>query len=494
MPGAAAYALHRPSVSHPAWSRRTVAAAAVVLALGAAAGALAAVQPIWAVAPFAVLALVAFAFLAPVAHLTALLIMTVVVGYALQHKFGSHLIPSDALLLTGLLRAGVVLARKRLEPRRLAVLCLTVAFAVGTILQVVHGLRAGYDSSTAGQDGRILLGFAALVIAMPILDEPDGRRRLGRCLVIVGLLLALWGLATWALGISLGSNVDVGVRSTSGSAGAGLGSGQLHGGLYGYPVAVIMGAAVLIAARGVRGLTRWALIAVVALNAMCIVLTYERTFWVTTLVALVFVIAKAGRGRRLRAVVAILGTALMVLALLYTLLPSDLGAIEARVLTLGQASDLNTVRYRAVETGFLLQKVEARPLLGWGAGDTLYWGQPWELVPPTATWFAHNGYLWVIWKFGAFVAALLFLLLAWAIASRAPPERDPKMRAFRVGAQGGLLLLLLSSVTFPSFNSLTITATMGVLMAICFMPRERPERRLPRSTATAASNGRCCVW
>ena len=40
--------------------------------------------------------------------LTLYLLMTAVVGYALQHKLGSHVLPSDALLLTGLLRGAVV--------------------------------------------------------------------------------------------------------------------------------------------------------------------------------------------------------------------------------------------------------------------------------------------------------------------------------------------------------------------------------------------------
>jgi hypothetical protein len=122
------------------------------------------------------------------------------------------------------------------------------------------------------------------------------------------------------------------------------------------------------------------------------------------------------------------------------------------------------------ETRHVLDKVKARPLLGSGLGDTIYWGQPWAQLSPKATWFAHNGYLWLIWKTGVFAAVLLFGLLAWAVLSRAPPEQDPAMRSFRVAAQGGLLVLLLSSVTFPSFNSLSITATMGVLMAVCFMP------------------------
>ena len=42
----------------------------------------------------------------------------------------------------------------------------------------------------------------------------------------------------------------------------------------------------------------------------------------------------------------------------------------------------------------------------------------------------------------------------------------------RGGAQATLLLLLVASITFPAFNALGITAVMGLLVALCFAPRE----------------------
>jgi hypothetical protein len=174
----------------------------------------------------------------------------------------------------------------------------------------------------------------------------------------------------------------------------------------------------------------------------------------------------------------------VLLGLLATVSPRNFSKMEARVMTLGQVSSDSSVRYRVVETGLVLhQKVQANPVAGWGLGDTLYWGQPWAQVPPRAQWFTHNGYLWVIWKVGVIQALLLFALLASAIALPALPEADPGKRAMRVAAQGGMLVLLLSSVTFPSFNSITITSVMGVLLAICFMSRSQRRREAPRPVA-----------
>jgi O-Antigen ligase len=442
---------------------------------------MATLQPKIALALVGGAALVAFAFLMPTTHLMLLVFLTAVVGYQLQHRLGSHLLPSDAVLLTGLLRAFVTLAGKRLEPRRVAAMCLITAFAVATILQVVHGLRAGHNSSQTGDEGRALLGFATLLIAMSILDEPGGQQRLSQGLIAIGLLLGLWGLITWGLGISLGENVDVGLRQNAGFATSG--HGQLHGGLYGYPVAVIMSATALLAGHAGRGVRRGCIVAVLILSLTCLALTYERTFWLTTVVTLGFVAVKMGRGRRLRAAVTIMASGIALLGFIATVSPTTLSAMERRALSLGQYSSDSSVRYRVVETGHVLDKIKAKPLIGWGTGDTIYWGQVWEQVPPKANWFAHNGYLWVMWKVGLVAALFLFALLGWAVALRAPPERDPVRRTLRVAAQGGLVVLLLSSVTFPSFNSLSITAVMGVLMGICFMPTVLARREAVRSAS-----------
>lgn len=457
---------------------RTPALVAGLMVIAALAGAGAAVNPVYALAPFGALALVLLAFMAPVTHLMLLLGTTTIIGYSLQHQLGSHLLPSDALLLTGLLRASVVMVKQRLGPVRLAVVSLMALFAIATILQALHGLHAGYNSSQVGDEARDLLGFGAFLIATPILSEANGAARLGRGLVVVGLALGLWGLLTWMLGISLGENVDVGLRSSVNFATSG--SGQLHGGLYGYPVAVIMSAAVLLSDR-MPGHWRWPCLAVLCVNLVDLALTYERTFWLTTAVTVGFVVVKMGRGRRLRAAVRVLVTALIMLGVLATVSPGNFSKMEARVMTLGQATTDSSVRYRVVETDLVLHdKAQVKPLVGWGLGDTLYWGQPWAQVPPRAQWFTHNGYLWVIWKVGVIQAALLFALLVWAVARPVPPEADPGRRALRVAAQGGLLVLLLSSVAFPSFNSITITSVMGVLLAICFMPRGRPPARAAR--------------
>jgi len=439
-------------------------------ALAAAVGAIAAVQPLALALPIAAALLVALAFLAPVTQLTLLLVTTAVIGDTLQRQVTGHLLLSDALLLTGLFRAGVVSLGQRIEPRRLAVAALAVTFMAAVLLQLVHGLHTGSDPSYAAAEARALVGFGALIVAMPIVADPLGRKRLARALALVGLLLGVWGLLQWALGITGGDSLGFGLRSGSDSVLAG--KGQLHGGLYGYPVAVVMSAGVLL--TGVRSVpARLFLFIVFLTNLACLLLTYERTFWLTTIIGVAFVIAKAGPGRRFRAAVSALAVGVLLLGVMAIAAPAAVTALRERVVSLGHTSTSDSVRWRVVETQHLIdQKLKPRPLLGWGLGNFLHWGQPWLQVRPRSTWFAHNGYLWMVWKTGVFVTALLLALLGWAVLARGAPEGGDFMRVFRNASQGGLLTLLLSSVTFPSFNSVAITAVMGVLVAICFAPQK----------------------
>jgi hypothetical protein len=78
--------------------------------------------------------------------------------------------------------------------------------------------------------------------------------------------------------------------------------------------------------------------------------------------------------------------------------------------------------------------------------------------------------LWLAWKLGIPAALLLWLVLAAAIVRRQPLLKDVLLRGVVDGSQAALLGLVVTSVTFPSFNQLSITSTMGLLMALCLYP------------------------
>ncbi|HEX2413514.1 MAG TPA: oligosaccharide flippase family protein [Solirubrobacteraceae bacterium] len=467
-------AIGRPVGAAPKWRGRR-ALPGLAIAAAAAIGIAAALQPRMAVALVGGALLLALPFVAPVAHLTLLLLVTTIVPFDVQNAlaFGGGpgspgLLPSDVLLVGGLARAVLVLLDTRLERRTRWMLAGLVALLGLAVLQAFHGVRAGYDAGTTGAELRVLLGFGAAIIAVPLLRDPAARARLSAGLLVVGLAVGAWGLVQWTVELPFTAAQDAGVRA--GVRFTTEGRGQIQGGLFAFPVAVVMGVAALLS-HEVRSLRiRGLLVAIVALNTVDLLRTYERTFWVATAVALAFLALRATPAQRMRALA--LGPALVAVALVGMALaaPRDLAAARERLASLVEFSSDLSVRYRVTETRTVIRAIEERPVAGAGLGAAILWGRPYEGVRPTTETFAHNGYLWLVWKLGAPAAALLVVLLVAAVLSRGPPATTTA-GALRAGGQAGLLLLLIASVTFPAFNALGITAAMGVLVALCAAPR-----------------------
>jgi hypothetical protein len=456
--------------------RRMDPAALLLLPAGLLLGALTGVDSkLGAGALFAVAAL-ALAWLAPVAHLTLLITLTSIVPFSILNAYsigggtGSPgLAATDLLLATGLSRALWLLAQDRLPPRQVALFLGTVLFVVIVALQGLHGILAGNAVNSAGTETRELLGFGSAAIALPILNDPAGRRRLMTALLIVGLALGLWGMAQWTLNLSYGATNDVGVRA--GVAETTGGRGQLYGGLFGFPIAVVVGFAALLAGGRLRPRTRLAVVALVALNGIAVLLTYERTFWLVTAVACAYVALRAGRPHRARALLAAPLVLVLVLVPLTLLEPSAVTAAGQRLLSLGGYANDPAIDYRLRESRAVLDRIRAAPLDGSGLGATIYWGRPQVQVAPAEFTFSHNGFLRIAWKLGIPVALLFFAGLTAAATARGPVPGSPLVGAFVLGAQGALVALVLVNVTFPSVTALSITAVLGVLVAASALRR-----------------------
>ena len=434
-------------------------------------GALVAVNPYLAAAILGAAVLVAICIFWPVGNLTLLLFLTAIVPYGLQNKFGlgggagsPGLLPSDALLIIGCAIAVLLLLEQRITPRAQVGLMLLGAVLVLSFLGFVHGLLLGRNKSAVGAEFRFLLGYATFLPALPMVANAVRRDRLYRGLVVLGILLGLWAVMQWTVHLPFSEAGDAGVRQgvlhTSG------GKGQIQGGLFGFPVAVILSFSVLIqgGARSTRA--RWWLCAVLLLNAIGVLLTFERTFWVATVLGCLVVIAKAGGSQRLKAVLAAPFVILLAFGALSTLAPGTLTTAEQRFLSIGQYNSDTSVRYRVVESQHVLDRIHQHPVLGSGFADSIYWGRPWEQVPATVEVFSHNSYLWLSWKIGILTAVLLVGTLLWAAAVRGPVPGPSVHKGLRDGAQAAILALLVEAVTFPSLNSLAITPTAGLLLAL----------------------------
>jgi O-antigen ligase len=435
-------------------------------------GALVAVAPLLA-AGLVILGLaLVLAFRFPAAHLTVFLLLTTVVPFSVQNALagggGPGLFLSDVLLATGVLRSVVVLLQRPLDRRSLAAATALLLFLAGVLAQFAHGVSLGADASQAGAEARALLGFGAFLLALPLWREPAARARLARGLVLVGLALGLWGLAQWVLNVEFGGTGDVGVRA--GVTQTTAGRGQVQGGLYAFPVAIVLSSAVLMAKLRLSLATRLLLVGVVFLNVVSLLVTYERTFWVATVVGLAFVVVFAERMQRLKGIAWIVVLAAVMFATLSTLTPGVLTAARERFLSLGQYASDDSLRDRRVEGRHVMAEVHRRPTTGSGLAARIFWGAPWISPAERFAYYSHNGYLALAWKLGVPLTLLLLGLVAWAIVARGPPAppADPASRALLNGARAGLLGVAIASVTFPAFTTLAVTAVIGLLMAICF--------------------------
>jgi O-antigen ligase len=431
-------------------------------------GAIVAIEPFVAVGLLALAGIVVVAFVWPVAHLTAILAVTTIVPWAIQNQYGfgggSGLVLSDVLILVGLLRVMMILSRQPLEPRRTLAMAAIGAMLLVAALQAVRGWTYGADLGQVGYEFRVLLGWSTVAIAIPLLADPAARTRLFKGMLGVGIAVGIYGLMQYFELLTFFAEGQAGLRE--GVRFTSSGKGQIQGGLFAFPIGVLIGFAVLTSGTVRSRIGQAALFAVVGLNAIGLLLTYERTFWLATFLGLGLIAVRAGFAQRLRVAVLVLGLVLVLAPVMSTVAPGALSAASERLLSLNQYGNDDSVRYRLQEGRHVIDKIEAHPLIGSGLADEIFYGLPWLQTPPTAEAFAHNGYLWLAWKLGIPGALLLLGVIAWAIAARPPPGMEPLHRAVRLGAQASLLLMAVISITFPSFAALNITAVGGVLLAL----------------------------
>jgi O-antigen ligase len=329
------------------------------------------------------------------------------------------------------------------------------------ILQLFHALWLGRGPSQSGAELRELLGFGTFLIALPILRHQQARKRFLVSLIALALALGLWGIFQWVGHFSFGGDVGVrqGVRLTS------TGTGQLQGGLFGFPVAVVACYALLLGGAVRSTLARVALAAAIFLNAVSLLLTFERTFWIATIAGMLAVTLKANSLQRIKGFLLLPLLLVVFLATISVIAPAELTTARERLLSLRQYG--GTVdRYRVEESQHVDAAIREHPIVGSGLAATIFWGRAWAGVPPKSYAYSHDGYRWLAWKIGIPGAALLVILLGAAVFVRGPQGEDALAKSIREGAQASLLTLLLASVTFPSFSALSITSVMGVLLAL----------------------------
>ncbi|HEY1774565.1 MAG TPA: O-antigen ligase family protein [Solirubrobacteraceae bacterium] len=450
------------------WGRGSAALLIAAAAAAAAFGWTVAGHPLEAILAAA---LVPIALAAPLASFVLLVGMTVLLPFdalnALSFGGGAGvpgLLPVDVLLAVGLARFAWLALRGRVAVPA-TVLAATALLAV-SVVQAAHGVAAGAAASDAGTEARcVVFGLGAFILAQPLLAGPRSRKRLYLSLLALGLALGLWGIAQVVLNVPYSSAGDIGVRPGI-DAVASFGGGQLQGGLYAFPIAVVMAFAGLVS-RPRRMEVRWLLAAVFVLNAVCVLLTYERSIWAAALIGCAAVVIRTGARAWRPAVqwLALGGAAVLALAVLS---PGTAAVSVGRVTSVFSVQNDSSAQARTVESEAVLRAIEKSPVIGAGFGATLTWGGGNNAqFGVRTTNFTHEGYLWLAWKESVPVALLLAACLWLAALRRRRPHGDAALDAFRVGCHAALLASLVVCVVFPEFNALGVTSLLGLLTAGC---------------------------
>lgn len=449
--------------------RRTLAAlSGLAILIAAAFGAMLPERPVEALA---LVVLVPLTVLAPTYSLAALLFITVLVPYEVQNRLsvggGSDrpgLLLVDVLVAVGLVRVAILVATRRMPfawP-----IAAAGALLAGFTLAMARGIAAGAAPSDAGYEARgLILGASAFILVWPLLHDAAERRRLAWAMLALGLALGLWGLAQWVFQVDYSSvSGDVGVRPGIDQV-ASVGGGQLQGGLFAYPVAVTLSYAALLSKAVELPWARALLATVFGLGAICALVTYERTIWGATVIGCVVVTLALRRRERREAVRWAAFAAGLALAFM-ALGAGSLDAATGRVGSLLTLRSDTAVTSRAVESRAVVGEIRSAPVLGAGLGASVTWGRR-DTFATTTTTYVHEGYLWLAWKLGVPLAALVIAFLAIAAFRPVPLYHDAALRVAHIGCRASLFALLVACVTFPVLDTLGITAVIGVLTAVC---------------------------
>ena len=440
-------------------------AAPLAAALAVGLGLLAGSRPGLAIAVAGVAVLVILPFVAPATHITLTVVVATLVPLDVQNTLslsgGAGLVLVDVLLLAGLARAAVALLTRGIDRRGLRALVLVGLFLLLCVVQFAHGITLGHDPSAVGYEMRNLLGVGVLVIALPLVFDERGRRRLLVGMAIAGLAIGLWGSAQWLL--------EVGVPE------AGVGdTGAVLGGEYAFGAIVVLAVAALVSTQRRPTAVTTMLAAVLVLNTIALVLTFQRAFWLATSFAVLLVVMRSERGRRARGF-AYGGLTTLVVALTLSVAAPDLvSAARERLLSVGRYETDLSVRYRLRESSFVLREIRESAVAGSGLGATIYWGRPAEGVLPRSEAYSHDAYLWLAWKLGIPGLLLMLALVAFVLVAARTGRRQRESDGVRGGAVAALLGTLIVGVTAPVFGTLSASAVLGLLLALALAGDRQP--------------------
>lgn len=208
----------------------------------------------------------------------------------------------------------------------------------------------------------------------------------------------------------------------------------------------------------------------IAISTIALVLTFSRGYWGTGafgLLLLVFILKGDSRKRIVRFGLLSVGAVVLVAAIVFPRLLVDLVVgLGARIAQLG-GQDLS-LESRLAESAVVLKDIVANPVIGYGMGSRFSFFNP--ITNMTAdTWYIHNGYLFMLYKFGL-IGTILYLSFYFRMlgvtAHEAASATDEKLKILLFSFFCIMMSMLIVNFTSPQFYDRVAVLILTILWGI----------------------------
>lgn len=218
----------------------------------------------------------------------------------------------------------------------------------------------------------------------------------------------------------------------------------------------------------------------IAISALALVLTFSRGYWGTGafgLLLLVAILKGAPRKRIIKfGLISTLGIILIVSIVFPKLLMDLVLSLGTRIGQLG-GQDLS-LQSRLSESAVVLNHFRSSPILGYGMGAEYTFFNPITDFNPT-TWYIHNGYLFMLYKFGLVGTVLyltFFLRMLGLVRREAYRSIDAKTRILLLSFFCVIVSMMIVNLTSPQFYDRVAILVLVVIWGVSAGISERNER------------------
>ncbi len=212
------------------------------------------------------------------------------------------------------------------------------------------------------------------------------------------------------------------------------------------------------------------IVTLIAISSIALVLTFSRGYWGATALGLllfVFIINGAPRKRAVKLGLISVMTVVLVAAIVFPRLLVDLfQGLGTRLAALG-GHDLS-LQSRLAESSVILSRFQRSPIIGYGMGAEFSFFNPITYRTLT-TWYIHNGYLFMVYKFGlvgAFLYLFFYFHMLRVTAAEARGCEDKATKLLLLSFECVMIAMLIVNLTSPQFYDRVALLILTVLWGI----------------------------